>query len=119
MTLTNKQINTLYAEAPHYQDPNAYVTDMLTSSLLLDPTDPDQEIPLVLGDGLRSLWHVVNAPFGSLLELMDLTQTECATRFCIPLRTVQGWAGETRSAPPYVRLMMAELMGVVNLRGTI
>ena len=119
MTLTDKQICTLYTEAPHYQDPNAYVADMLTSSLLLDLAVPDQESPVELGDGLHTLWHVVNAPFAVLLQRMGLTQTECAMRFCIPLRTVQGWAGETRSAPPYVRLMMAELMGIVNLRRII
>lgn len=109
MRLTVKQRNTLFGEAHNYADPDAFVSDALTSSLLLDPDAPDQEVKTVLIDELRALWHVANDPFKELLKLFGLTQTQCSIRFCIPLRTVQSWAGEARTAPPYVRLMMAEL----------
>lgn len=115
MQLTDKQINTLYSETHNYTDPDAYVSDMLTSSLLLDPEDPEQEIAVELTEPLLALWHVANDPFRALLERMGLTQTQCATRFCVPLRTVQDWAGDRREAAPYLRLMMAELTGVVRL----
>lgn len=112
--MTDKQIYRLYGEAANYTDPDAFASDAALS--LLDPDDPDQEVNIALAGHLNELWHVANDPFKSLLERMGLNQTQCSTRFCIPYRTVQGWAGETRSAPPYVRLMMAELTGVVRLR---
>lgn len=113
--MTDKQILQVYAEAANYTDPNVYASDILTSSILLDPEDPEQEIPLELADQLRTLWHVANDSFKALLERMGLNQTQCATRFCIPLRTVQDWASRKSSASPYIRLMMAELTGLVHL----
>lgn len=49
------------------------------------------------------------APFRDLLAMLGLTQSECARRFGIPLRTVQSWALGERQCPAYVRRMMAEL----------
>ena len=44
---------------------------------------------------------------------MGLSQSACAKRFCIPLRTVQGWALEERDPPAYVRLLLARAAGYV------
>ena len=112
--MTDKQLYRFYGEARNYADPDAFASDAALS--LLDPDNPSQEVDMEAFEQLRTLWHVVNDPFKALLERMELTQTECSTRFCIPLRTVQGWALEERSCPPYVRLMMSELGGVVRLR---
>ncbi len=115
--MTDKQIYTYYGEAAHYTDPDAYASDVACS--LLDPDDPDQEPDAALFDQLRTLWHVANDPFKGLLRRMGLSQTQCAVRFCIPLRTIQDWAGERRGCASYLRLMMAEATGVVDLqRGT-
>lgn len=112
--MTDKQIYQLYGEAANYTDPDAFASDAALS--LLDPENHDQEVDMVMFEQLRTLWHVANAPFKELLELIGLTQTECSMRFCIPLRTVQDWAGERRTPPDYVRLMMAEAIGCVKLR---
>lgn len=53
-------------------------------------------------------------PFKDFLAALGLTQTECSRRFHIPLRTVQGWAGGTRTPPVYVRYMIAQLMGYID-----
>jgi len=60
--------------------------------------------------------QICNMPFRDLLSAMGLNQANCARRFNIPLRTVQNWAGELRQAPPYVRLMMAEITGLLTSR---
>lgn len=65
-------------------------------------------------DLLETLWHVANDSFRDFLSLVGLTQTGCSTKFCIPLRTVQSWATDERSAPPYLRLMMAEICGKIK-----
>lgn len=112
--MTSKQIYHFFGEAGSYTDPDAYASDVALS--LLAPDDPDQKVDMALFGQLRALWHVANDPFRDLLEIMGLNQSQCSRRFCIPLRTVQDWAGERRSSPPYVRLMMAELTGIVSLR---
>lgn len=112
--MTNKQIYQYFGEAANYTDPDAYASDVALS--LLDPNDPDQKVDMALFEQLRTLWHVANDPFRDLLGIMGLTQTQCSIRFCIPLRTVQDWAGGRRTPAPYVRLMMAELTGIVTLQ---
>lgn len=113
--MTDKQIYVCYGETANYTDPDAYASDVALS--LLDPDTPGQEIDMALFEQFRTLWHVANDPFKVLLDRMGLTQTECSRRFCIPFRTVQNWAGEVRSAPPYLRLMMAEAVGLLRIRG--
>lgn len=105
--MTDKQVCIYFGEAARYTEPDAYASDVALSL--------EQEPDMALFEQLRTLWHVANDPFRALLRLMGLTQTQCSTRFCIPLRTVQGWALGERSAPPYLRLMMAEATGALNL----
>lgn len=112
--MTDRQICTYYNEARSYTDPDAYASDVALS--LLDPEDPDQEVATALFEQLRTLWHVANDPFKGLLARMGLNQSQCSRRFCVPLRTVQNWAGEVNSAPPYLRLMMAEAVGLLKIR---
>lgn len=107
--LSDEQINLLLSEAPSYTDPDAFVSGILTSSMFLDPEDEDAEIPTELSELLHKIWHVAALPFKDFLACMDLTQTECSRRYCIPLRTVQGWAGGSRTPPMYVRYMIAQL----------
>lgn len=112
--MTDKTISSIYADAKGYIDPNAFASDVSLS--FLDPEDPTQEVDMVLYEQLKTLWRVVNDPFRELLSLIGLNQTQCSTRFCIPLRTVQSWALGERPCPSYVRLMMAELTGLLQLR---
>lgn len=109
--MTDKQIYQYFGEAANYTDPDAYASDVGLS--LLDPNDPGQEADTAVFEQMRTLWYVSNDPFKSLLERMGLSQAQCSVRFCIPIRTVQDWAGERRAMPQYVRLMMAELTGIV------
>lgn len=114
--MTDKLIYTIYADATNYTDPDAFASDWATSSAVLDPEDPFSEIDPVLVEHLHTLWHIANDPFRDLLALLGLNQTQCSVRFCIPLRTVQDWAAGRRTPPPYLRLMMAEIAGLVKLR---
>ena len=114
--MTDKLFYQIWGDALEATDIDAFASDYATSSEFLDPEDPEQEIDLELFRELRVLWEVAHLPFRNLLGRMGLKQTGCATRFCIPLRTVQGWALGERECPSYVRLMMAEAVGLVRLR---
>lgn len=100
--MTNEQLTVAMGEAPHYSDPDAFVSDLLTSSMGLDVSEAEQ---------LRHVWMVACAPFRDLLDGMGLRQVDVARRHGIPLRTVQRWANGTSECAPYVRRMIAELNG--------
>ena len=67
-------------------------------------------------EALTTIWGVANKPFQELLDDLGLNQSQCSRQFGIPLRTVQDWAGGRREPPPYIRLMMAEAVGILNIR---
>lgn len=113
--MTDNLFATIWADAQKTTDPDAFASDWATSSEFL-PADPEQEIDLSLFGQLLDLWHVANDPFRELLDRLGKTQSSCARRFCIPLRTVQGWALGERECPSYIRLMMAEATGTITLR---
>ena len=52
------------------------------------------------------------APFLTLLAEAGLSQSECARRFGIPLRTVQNWASGQRVCPDYTLNMMRQLVAL-------
>ncbi len=100
------------AEAKHYADPDAFASDLLLSSEFL-PEDETSDPDLTLLPALQAIWHTANDPFRVFLSHMGLTQSGCAKRFCIPLRTVQGWTLEEREAPLYVRYLIALAAGYI------
>lgn len=114
--MDNKTFQTAYGDAFNYADPAAFASDWALSSALIDPDDTTATPSTDVYQQLIALWHVANDSFKDFLALIGLNQTGCAIRFCIPLRTVQNWAGGVNSCPPYLRMMMAEAIGIIKLR---
>lgn len=112
--MSNEQIATALAEAPNYGDVDAFVSDMLTSSLFLDPEDEDAEIAMELVEPLHKLWHVACDPFIDFLSALGLRRVDCAKQFFIPLRTVEDWIAERRTPTIYLKMMMARLCGYIE-----
>lgn len=109
--MTDTQITHAFSEAPAYSDADAFVGDLLTSAVFLDPDNPTEEPDLTQADALRRIWQAAVLPIRELLPAMGLTQTGLSRRYGIPLRTVQDWAGERRTPPHWLRLMLADLAG--------
>lgn len=61
--------------------------------------------------------EIMQLTFREQLKAMRMTQSGCARRFRVPLRTLQGWALGERECPAYIRLMMAELTGLLEVLG--
>lgn len=109
--MTDTQITHAFSEAPTYSDPDAFVSDLLLSATFLSPDDPDAQPDLTQTAALRRIWRAAVLPIRELLPAMGLTQTGLSKRYGIPLRTVQDWAGERRTPPHWLRLMLADLAG--------
>ena len=111
--MTDKQLNLALAEATHYTDPDAFVSDMLLSAAFIEPGDFEAQPDLTQVDDLRRVWTVTAAPFRDFLSLMGIGQTALSRLHHIPLRTVQNWSAGTSECPTYPRIMMARLAGLL------
>lgn len=111
---TPEQLRVCMSESVAYEEAEVYASDIALSSAFLpeyETAAPDAE----LYTALISLWRIFRAPFRDFLRMLGMSQAQMSKRFCIPLRTVQDWAGERRSCAPYIRLMMAEIVGILNV----
>jgi hypothetical protein len=108
--MTIEQRNIAITEVANYNDQDAFISDMALSSAFIS-SDPGVGPDVNLIEALRHIWIIVKAPFRVFLQELGLGQTACARRFCIPMRTVQGWALEQRQCPVYIRIMIAEILG--------
>ncbi len=111
--MTPTQFALACSEAHNYSDPDAFISDLLTSSAFVS-ADPEAELDLTQVDALRRIWTAAAAHFRDLLRALDLGQTELARRYQIPLRTVQNWASGVNDCPVYTRLMIARLEGYIQ-----
>lgn len=112
-TMTPAQFALACSEAPNYSDPDAFVSDLLTSAAFATD-DPEAELDTTHVDALRRIWTASAAHFRDLLRELGLGQTELARRYQIPLRTVQNWASGVNDCPAYTRLMIARLEGYIQ-----
>lgn len=105
----------LVDEAQAQPDLDTYVAEWGTSSLFLpDPDDPAPDYNQIVAD-LTNIHSIAHMDIKALVQASGLTQTALARRFDIPLRTLQGWCSGSRQCPPYVKLMMADLLGLITV----
>ena len=102
------QLALLIAEVPNYTDREAYVSDLSLSSIWGD--GEDDPIPPARIDMVGRVYDALHCTLPELLDLFDLSQTDFARRFDIPLRSVQDWYSGRRRTPPYLLHMAAKLL---------
>lgn len=72
-------------------------------------TDPLKTLQI-----LESIHDVAHMSVRDIICKSELTQSAFATKFCIPLRTVEDWATNKRKCTNYNRLMFAKSLGLLN-----
>lgn len=114
--MTNQQVAIAFSEAHNYQSASSFAAAMMDSSAFYNMEGVGPIPDWKLEEPLRRIWLVDSSPFPAFLDALDLTVKTCALRFCIPLHTVRDWFLDERTCPPFVRLMMAELTGYLDIR---
>ncbi len=61
---------------------------------------------------LRGIHRAVHMSIRDLINAIGMTQVAFARHFVIPLRTVENWAGGQRECPLYLKLLMAQDLGI-------
>lgn len=62
---------------------------------------------------LATVYKVAHMSLRQICEASGLSQRAFAQRYCIPLRTVEDWCAGKRTPPDYIRLMIAESLGLI------
>ena len=57
---------------------------------------------------LSQIWDVAHMTMKEIVAASGMTQSAFAKCAGVPLRTLQGWCGETRECPSYLRFLLAE-----------
>lgn len=114
--MTNRQFYSIFSDAKTQKDRDAFVSEWATSSIF----DPDAESPGPDYDSLArelgNIWDVAHMDVADIRATTGMTQGQFAERFCIPCRTVQNWERRKASCTHYTRLMMAELLGLLDVQ---
>ena len=110
--MTDKQFYNVWGDAKENRDIDAFVSEWCLSDMFC-PNDPEKDVPLELISELRNIWHVAHMSFKELRATTGLSQIKFAEHFCVSRRTVENW--EIRECcPSYVKLMMAEILGLIK-----
>lgn len=113
--MTRKVFNLLFGEALAESDKDRFISEWATSSVF--DTDPDGPSPDYdsIDKMLDNIWWVAHLSISDIKAHTGMTTAALAERFCIPVRTLENWCGGQRSAPDYLRLMIADLLGLVTV----
>ncbi|MCI6851301.1 MAG: hypothetical protein MR883_07285 [Clostridiales bacterium] len=111
--MTDKQFYTCVSEVDSYQDRDAYISDMALSSMWED--DKTDEIPAERLDAVSQIWDAAHRSVKQIAADAGMSQRKLAERFCIPYRTMENWGGGKNACPLYIRLMMQEILGLLQM----
>ena len=90
-------------------DPAASREVFLNSVTLSIPDDADGCVDLDAEKRrLSQIWDVAHMTMKEIVAASGMTQSAFAKCAGVPLRTLQGWCGETRECPVYLRFLLAE-----------
>lgn len=68
---------------------------------------------------LINIYNIAHMSFKDMRAACGLTQAKFSERFAIPAMTLSQWERGIRECPPYVRLMVADLLGLVTVERTL
>lgn len=108
--MTDKLFNTLWTAALDCADRDTYVSDWALSSAWGDA--PKADVPADRVEELGHLWDAAHLTIRDIRAHTGLSQAAFAVRYCIPRRTVENWESGDRQCADYVRLLLAEAVGV-------
>lgn len=110
--MTDKILSKLWRDALAQQDKELYIAEYGYPEWF----DEISEDPDVVVDALYNIHDVAHMSVKDMVKKSGMSQARFAEKFCIPKRTVESWCMGERSCPDYVRLMMARLLGYLEVR---
>lgn len=110
LRMTCELYNTLVNEAVKDDDRDAYISDWSMSTVWGAPAPDDEWMQRI--ETLGRIWDAVHLTIKDIRAATGLTQTRFALRFGMSFPAVQGWEYNKRVCPIYVRLLLAQAVGL-------
>lgn len=113
--MTDKQFCSIFSDALSNEGASreAFVSDWALSSIW---DDDGQDIPENRIAEIGDIWDVAHLTICDIRQHTGLSQAKFATRFCIPRRSIEDWESGARKCPDYLRLLLAQTVGLYNDR---
>lgn len=113
--MTDKQFCSIFSDALSNEGASreAFVSDWALSSIW---DDDGQDIPENRIAEISDIWDVAHLTICDIRQHTGLSQAKFATRFCIPRRSIEDWESGARKCPDYLRLLLAQTVGLYNDR---
>lgn len=108
-----KTFNRLYADAVESPSLELFIAERGWQADWMD--DYGEDAAQLVAD-MENIYLVAKMTIRDLIDKTGMTQAAFAERFVVPLRTVQNWAIKHRECPCYVKIMMAEELGVLTVK---
>lgn len=111
--MTDKQFYSIFSDALSNESASreAFVSDWALSSIW---DDDGQDIPENRIAEIGNIWDVAHLTICDIRQYTGLSQAKFATRFCIPRRSIEDWESGARHCPDYLRLLLAQAVGLYN-----
>lgn len=113
--MTDKQFCSIFSDALSNEGASreAFVSDWALSSIW---DNDGQDIPEDRIAEIGDIWDVAHLTICDIRQHTGLSQAKFATRFCIPRRSIEDWESGARKCPDYLRLLLAQTVGLYNDR---
>ena len=112
--MTKDQYYYAVTEAAEYPDLDAYLSDVAMSTVW--GNDPETPIPQQRLDDLAAIFAAVHRTPREILALTGLSQAGFAQRYVMPRRTLQDWLLGNHTCPLYLRLLVQQSLGLLDVK---
>lgn len=110
--MTDVIFQELWTNALQSECREVYVSDWAMSSIW-GHAEVDDDVISQRAITCGKIWDAAHRTIQEIRQEAGLTQAAFARRFCVPLRTVEGWCGGHRTPTDYDRLMIQRLLGLL------
>lgn len=108
--MTDKLFQSLWKDALSQPSKEMYICEYGYPDWFDEISQDPQEIVEILGN----IHDVAHMPLKEIIKNSGMTQAGFATKFCIPIRTIQDWVSGKNKCRDYDRLMFCRILGILK-----
>lgn len=107
---TTNLYQTCISESRKYDDRDAYIKNMYLSKIW-DTEDVRRE---GREEWLGQIWDATHRNMKDIIAITKSSQLKMCRYFGIPRRTLEDWCSGIYTPPPYILIMMQEILGLIS-----
>lgn len=112
MKMSDNDIYTLLGAALESTDYERYLAEWGTSIIFFPDPEADGPDPDKIVEILKNIWDAAHLSIQEIRAHTGLSQAAFGQHYLIPKRTIENWESGVNTPPNYVRLLLAESVGL-------